>query len=175
MLGAAAIAALLNAASVIEVKRSFASCRAAVAYMQRNPEIGDLRYKISYGYSRIAPAPHASRTIYRVRFTIRDPIVTVPAWNWANASGSDETMLAEFMQNVETHEAGHWRIASAFAARVPHSIELPAKMTRAQARHYFDAFFHSQLAALRREQDSYDDLTDHGRLTQGTILTCADG
>ena len=175
MLAAAAINALLNAASVVEVKRSFTSCRAAVAYLQRNPEIGDLRYNISYGYSRTAPAPHASHTIYRIRFAIRDPLVTVPAWNWPNASDADETMLAAFTRNVESHEAGHSRIASTFAARVPHSAVLPAKMTRAQAAHYFDAFFHSELTALRREQDTYDRLTDHGRLTQGTILMCAQG
>ena len=172
MLGAAAITALLNAASLVEAKRSFASCRAAVAYLQSHPEIGDLQYTISYGYSRTAPAPHAPSTIYRIRFAIRGPVVTVPVWNWPNASDSDETMLAQFTQNVETHEAGHWRIASTFAARVPHSVVLPAKMTRAQAAQHFDAFFHSELTALRREQDTYDSLTDHGRLTQGTILTC---
>jgi len=52
--------------------------RAAVTYLQSNPEIGDLRYNVSYGYSRTAPAPHASHMIYRIRFAIPDPIVTVP-------------------------------------------------------------------------------------------------
>jgi predicted secreted Zn-dependent protease len=157
------VAALNLTPLIVDAPRSFASCKAAVAYISQGPEVGKLAYEIDQGYSRTARFSRNGNVLFRVSITLAKPRITLPQWNWSNATASQARNFAEFRASVLSHEQGHWTLARDYLTNRVSAQWLPKAMTRAQAATHFKAYFDEVDEGLQDAQDFYDTISDHGR------------
>lgn len=157
------VAALSLTPLIVDTPRSFASCKAALAYASRDPEVGTLAYEIDYTYSRTPQFSRNGKVRFRFSVMLAKPKITVPQWTWLNATALQAQNFAEFRASVLRHEQGHWALARDYIKKQGASEWLPEAMTRAQAATHFKAYFKSVAAGLQDAQDFYDGITDHGR------------
>lgn len=170
------VAALNLTPLIVDAPRSFASCKAAVAYASQSPEVGKLAYEIDYTYSRAPQFSRNGKVLFRFSITLGKPQITVPQWTWPNATAVQVQNFAEFRASVLHHEQGHWALARDYMKKREASEWLPEAMTRAQAATHFKAYFETVAAGLQDAQNFYDGITDHGRKQdRAALFGFADG
>lgn len=135
------------------------SCREVIS---RDPEPGhaaiNFRYEIS-GSKRAG----ASRYTGKVTFALGEVVIRVPrSIAWKGMSSADRTHADALVRAVYHHEVGHVRVAESLrdALNAANTISAPDYFAFGAAA---DALGREGLARFTRDEDAYDELTDHGR------------
>ena len=148
---------------VVDAPRSFASCKAAAAYVSQGPEVGKLAYEIDYTFLRPPQFSRRGQVLFHFNVTLMKPEIVLPQWTWQNETAIQARNFAEFRASVLRHEEGHWAVARDYIKKAGTNEWLPEAMTREQAATHFRAHFETIAAGLQRAEESYDVITDHGR------------
>lgn len=159
----ALILALVTAPGIIDAPRSFESCAAAVAYATHAPEVGLLRYELSYAYSRAPQFSRNGKVLFHMHVAIANPTITLPLWVWPGETPGQAAELERFRANILRHEQGHWAIAASYIEKYDTAEWLPDTMTRSEAAARFKTIFDTIAGGLQDAQNFYDTVTDHGR------------
>jgi hypothetical protein len=171
---------------IIKKPKSFASCMAAVGFLNTGAEVG--RAYVAYATSFKAPTFKttaggfwAAHTTATATYKADDSTVTLTVPTWKNMKAAEKTAVESFETALLGHEEGHQKLAEDILVHFkdyPLAGGGPDKGAALRDLRVIESKWKMAIAAyLKERQDKYDQTTDHGRQQhalggQDVILTC---
>jgi hypothetical protein len=112
------------------------------------------------------PGQHGYEASATVNYQVNGKQVDVPDWSWPNMSDAERAALARYRDALFVHEEGHLQIADDFARQESGKTVTATGSTPAEAKVNLQRALSDLLDKkrndLQRDEDSYDDQTEHG-------------